>query len=270
MSNTQPEIDGQIQLLFVVGDPIAHARSPRLLNELLARKNIHAILLPLRVSPKNVELAIRSLRIMDNVKGAIVTMPHKSTVLDYLDEISNESKVIGACNVVRRSVDGSLHGSNVDGDGFVLGLANHGYNVAGKHVFLAGAGGAAAAIAYALGKHGAASLTLHNRTQRKAHELVHRVRNAWRALKVSVGTDTPAPTTDLVVNGTSLGMRDGDEFPINIDGLNPRMTAAEVIMVPERTPFLRAAAEHGCPVHGGEPMLLAQLELMIDFLRLQP
>jgi shikimate dehydrogenase len=145
--------------------------------------------------------------------------------------------------------------------------ARAGHEVAGRRVFLAGAGGAASAIAFAMGKFGAATLTIHNRTADKAEALAARLRGAWPWLAVAVvGRD--ASGHDLVVNGTSLGMRDGDALPLEARTLDRGAVAAEIVIADEPTPFLAAARERGCAVHFGKPMLKAQIDLMLEFMTL--
>jgi shikimate dehydrogenase len=153
----------------------------------------------------------------------------------------------------------------LDGEGFVAGLRAAGHEVRGRRVFLAGAGGAAAGIAFALGKHGAAALTIHNRTSARADDLVARVQAAWPRLAVARGGPSPAGH-DLVVNATSLGMRPDDDLPLDPGGLAPGMLAAEAVISSAPTPFLAAAAGHGARVHPGLRMLEAQIELLIDFM----
>jgi shikimate dehydrogenase len=131
---------------------------------------------------------------------------------------------------------------------------------------MAGAGGAAAGMAFAISKYGATALTIHNRTPARAEALAARVRAAWPALAVVAGG--PDPTGhDVVVNATSVGMQPGDGTPLDVAGLRAGMLAAEVVISPETTPFLAAAASRGCAVHYGRPMLEAQIDLMVDFMR---
>jgi shikimate dehydrogenase len=132
-------------------------------------------------------------------------------------------------------------------------------------VFLVGTGGPASAIAFAIGRHGGRTLTIHNRTAARAEALAARVRGAWPALDVRAGGADPAGH-ELIVNATSLGMRPGDPLPVDVARLDRDALAAEVVVAPETTAFLAAAAERGCPVHGGLPMLAAQIEQMIDFM----
>jgi len=92
--------------------------------------------------------------------GAFVSMPHKAAIVPLLDELTPEARLVGAVNVVRRAADGRLIGTVLDSEGFVAGLRSAGHEVAGASYLLMGAGGAAAAIAFALAAHGCASLTI--------------------------------------------------------------------------------------------------------------
>jgi len=258
-------ISGRTAVLAILGDPIAHARAPGLVNAALAERGCDAVLVPMHVASDGLAAAVRGLRMVRNLKGAVVTMPHKTAVVTLLDEVTPEGRQVGACNVVRREPDGRLVGTIYDGDGFIAGLARAGHGVRGRRVFLAGAGGAAAAIAFALGKEGAAVLTIHNRTAARAEGLAARVRAVWPRGEVRTG-GPDAREHDVVVNATSLGMKAGDAVPLDVGSLAPGTLAAEVVISDGPTPFLAAAAERGCAIHHGRPMLVEQIGLMLDFM----
>jgi shikimate dehydrogenase len=258
-------ISGRTALLGIIGDPIEQARAPGLVNPVLEARGIDAILVPMQVEAGRLGRAIDGLRAIDNFRGAIVTMPHKRAIMALLDDISPEGMQASACNVLRRDGQGRLSGTMLDGEGFAAGLLGAGHAIRGKRVFLAGAGGAASAIAFALARQGAAALTTHNRTQQKAAELVGRIRAAHPNLEVSAGGPSPAGA-DIVVNATSIGMKEGDGLPLDPSGLAPGMLAADVMSHRETTAFLAEAARRGCRTHPGLPMLERQIELMIDFM----
>ena len=257
-------ITGRTALLAIVADPVAQARAPVLVNRALAERGVDAVLVPLHVGSDGLAALLHALRGVRNFAGGLFSMPHKTALVALLDDVAPEARRVGACNVVRREPDGRLVGTMYDGEGFVAGLRGAGHDVRGRRVLLAGAGGAAAAIAFALGKHGAAALTIHNRTAATAESLAARVRGAWPALRVALGSDKRGH--DVVVNATSLGMRPGDPLPLDVAGLGPEMLAADVVISSTPTPFLAAAAARGATVHHGEPMLAAQIELILDFM----
>ena len=134
----------------------------------------------------------------------------------------------------------------------------------GKSAYLAGAGGAANAIGFALAQAGVARLTIANRTTAKAEDLKARILSLPDA-RIDIGRADPSGH-DLVVNGTSLGMRDTDPLPLDAGRLTPDQLVCEVIMQPRDTALLQAAAARGCRVHHGAPMLACQIALMAEMM----
>ena len=259
-------ITGKTRILFSLGDPVAQIIGTAIMNEYFAGLGIDAAASPLHVAPGDLPATIDCLRLLQNVAGFGLTIPHKIAVMDLLNEISPRARLIGAVNYVRRNPDGSLFGDNIDGLGFVGGLRGAGVDISGRRILQVGTGGAGRAIAFALAEAGAASITITNRTPERAAELAAAVAAAFPECDASAGTDDPAGF-DIVINTTSLGMKAGDHYPdtgntlpVDVSRLQPSSIAADVIMTPEITPFLAAAAERGCRVVPGKEMLLAQLE----------
>jgi shikimate dehydrogenase len=259
------EMTGLTKLCAIVADPIHQVRMPTTFTALMREWNQDAVLVPMHVVPENLEAALTGLRRMENLAGFAVTVPHKSAVLEYLDEVSEHARAVGAVNVVRREADGRLIGEILDGVGFVAGLRHGGIEPSGKSVFIAGAGGAANAIAFELAKSGISSLRIWNRTLSKSEDLRERLLRMYPELPVTLGTNDP-DGADLVVNATSLGLRDGDQQPLDFDKLQASQVVAEVIMKPAMTPLLLAAEERGCRISMGAPMLDCQLGLMAEFM----
>jgi shikimate dehydrogenase len=264
-------ITGRTRLLGLIADPLAQARSPVLANASLARRGRDAeyVLLPLQVAQGDLEPVVVGLRRIATFAGAIVSMPHKETIVQLLDELTAESRLVGAVNVVRRDSDSRLVGTTLDGEGFVAGLRAAGHDVAGKRFLLCGAGGAGAAIAFALVKYGCAALTIENRTRVRAEALAARLRDAFLHADVAVGHQSGA-TYDVAVNATSLGMQDGDVLPIGDALIDASRVVAECVITREITPLLEAARTRGHAIHTGLPMLAAQIELLLDFMGVGP
>ena len=258
-------ITGATAVLAILGDPIAHARTPALANAALAARGVDAVLAPLHVAATDLAAIVGALRGVRNFRGAVVTMPHKATVVPLLDVVTDEARQVGACNVIARTPDGRLVGTMLDGDGFVAGLRGAGHEPAGRRVLPAGAGGAAAGIAFALARAGVASLAIHNRTAEKARALAARVATAHPSVPVHAAGPDPSGH-DVVVNATSLGMHPDDPLPVDVARLAPGTVAADVVIRAAPTPFLAAAATRGGRPHPGEPMLRAQIPLLLDFI----
>ena len=260
-------ITGKTRILFILGAPVDHIVGSALLNQHFAARGIDAAVSPLHVEPEDLAETIACLRRLRNVAGFGVTIPHKIRVIGLLDEVGRRGRLVGAVNFVRRNSDGTLHGDNVDGLGFVGGLVRAGVEVRGARILQSGAGGAGRAIAFALAEAGAARLTIANRTQDRAEELAAAVRDAWPHCRAEAGEADPGGC-DIVVNTTSLGMKPGDAAPLDFTRIEPGCVAAEVIMTPAMTPFLEAAAGRGCRIVPGRELLLAQIQAASDLVGL--
>lgn len=258
------EIDGKTKLYAIVADPIEQVKTPQTLNALMRERQFNGVLVPMQVAPEHLSGWFESLRHIKNFGGLIVTVPHKQAIAKLCDEVSDAARLIGAVNVVRREVDGRMIGDILDGKGFVAGLRGNGIEPAAKRVFLAGAGGAANAIAFALAEAGVAELGIYNRTPEKVHDLIDRLHQVHAGLNVQA-VDASASGYDIVVNATSLGMKEGDPFSLDVDGLSRDQVVAEIIMKPETTALLAAAQARGCKIHYGLPMLRSQADLMAAF-----
>jgi len=267
-TETTPLISGHTRLCAIIADPIHHVRTPQGINPILTERGIDAVLVPIHVDARGLAAAVAGFRVMRNLAGFIVTVPHKTAMLGLCDTLSDDAGRIGAVNVVRREADGRLSGHMLDGEGFIGGLRGADIAPEGCRCLLAGAGGAASAIAFALARAGVARLDIHNRSRERAEALVARVAEAHPACQVTVAGPRPGAEHDLIINATSLGLRPDDPLPIDPAGLRPSHTVCDIIMDPARTALLRAAEACGCRTHPGQPMLDHQLRLMVEALGL--
>lgn len=263
-------IGGSTTVVGIVADPVAHVRTPALFNALMAAHGRDAVMVPLHVAAPALATFLSGARAARNLAGLVVTIPHKEAVLAHCTTRTASAQRVLAANVLRfdRARD-EVVGTNTDGEGFLAGLRGQGIAVAGKAVYIAGAGGAAKAIADALAGAGVRALRIHNRTAGRAAELVERLRGDYRAVDVELAG--PAPDAcDLAVNATSLGLKAGDPLPFRLDGLPRSAVIAEVVMQPEVTPLLAAAQQRGHPIHPGRHMLDGQVDSIARFLGVLP
>lgn len=260
-------ISGRTRLLALIADPVRQARSPGMANALLEERGRHDafVLVPLQVPAGALEAVVGGLRQIGNFAGALVSMPHKAAIVPLVDELTPEAALVGAVNVVRRAPDGRLHGTIMDGEGFVAGLRAAKHEVRATACLLVGAGGAASAVAFALARHGCASLAIVNRTASRAADLASRVGAAFPAMAVRLG-DAPDARYDIAINATSLGMHIRDELPMSRDVVERAALVAECVVAPEMTALLALAASSGRAIHTGVPMLEAQMSLMLEFM----
>lgn len=259
------EITGKTKLYCIVADPILQIKTPQNINKMLAERAIDGVMVPVHIPSAGLAAFMTAMRGVLNLGGIVVTVPHKTNIVALCDAVTPAAATVGAVNVIRREADGRLVGDILDGKGFVAGLQSTGISLRGLSVYLAGAGGAANAIAFALAEAGVSRLTIYNRTPAKAQDMIDRIAKVYGNLQMNVGTYNPQGH-DLVVNATSLGMVPTDALPLDVTQLTPDQIVAEIIMKPELTPLLEAAQKKGCRIQYGLPMLQCQIGLMADFM----
>jgi len=260
------QVDGRLTILGILGDPVSQVKAPLMMNAELRRLQIaDTLMLPFHVSSEGLEQLVTGLKSLQNFRGAIVTMPHKKAILPLIDRLSDQAKAIGACNVIRREADGSLSGTMLDGEGFVSSLISNGYPVLNKNIYLAGAGGAACAIAHALAEHGASSLTIYNRSRDKAEALRQALQSQYGSITVNTGSNEPAHH-DIAINATSVGMGSDESMPFSVEKLQSSAVVCDIIIFPQRTQLLMNAERKGHLIHYGRAMLQHQISLMREYI----
>lgn len=260
-------ITGHTALLPIVADPVTHVRTPAIFNAYLADAGIDAVVVPVHVRAEALRRVVDGMRATQNQRAIIVTVPHKIAIVELCDELHDSARLAGAVNLVRREPDGRLVGANFDGTGFVAALEAELGSVAGKDVYLAGAGGVARAIAFALARAGVARLAIANRSAAKADALCAAVKAAYPAVATTRGQARPA-LHDIAINGTSVGLKPDDPLPFAVDDLPAHAAVAEVVMNPPVTPLLARAQARGLAIVLGDAMLRFQLAAWVDFLGL--
>ena len=261
------KITGATRVWLHLSHPSAKTVSTALLNKTFRERELDVVAVAVDVAPNDLHALVRGFKGWRNLVGMGVTMPHKEQIALVCDEVVGLAKQMKAVNVIRREADGRLVGGNTDGSGFVAGLRRAGYEPAGKRVLLVGAGGAGAAMAFALAEAGVVALVVANRTVAKAEQIAARVRQAFPGISTVAGAADPTGF-DLVVNTTPLGMREGDALPLDVSLLTAEMVVADIIVKPARTPLLEAAERRGCRTQPGLPMLTCQIDEVLGFLRL--
>jgi len=257
-------ISGLTRTVFVVADPVFQLRTPQALNAIWARRGLDLVTIPAHITVAGLGAFVDGMRAAENAAGAVMTVPHKQSAGAYCDELGPNAKLTGSINAIRRE-NGRLIGETFDGAGFVAGLRARDFDLAGAHVQLLGAGGAASSIAVALVRAGIRSLDIENRTPARAEALARRVADGLGFSDVRVGRER-ARQVQLVVNATSNGMTPGAVSDFGLDPFPAGALAADVIVSDEPTPFLAAARVQGLQLHEGRHMLHGQMEAIADFL----
>ena len=257
-------ISGKSTLIAHIGFPTESFKASYIYNPWFERAGVDAAVIPMGVKADDFPGVFESIFKFTNIRGALVTMPHKVTTAGLVDECTTTVKIAGSCNAVLKRPDGSLLGDMFDGVGFTRGLRRKGFVFEGAKCLVVGTGGVGSAIAASLAADGVASLSLFDADATAASELGGRLRKHYPDLAVNVGSRDPAGC-DLVVNGTPLGMNASDPLPIDVTRLSSRTFVGEVVMKQEITPLLAAARELGCRYQVGTDMLFEMIPAYLEF-----
>ncbi|MES2712624.1 MAG: shikimate dehydrogenase [Pseudomonadota bacterium] len=246
-------LTGAARLAGVLGNPVAHSRSPRLHGFWLQRHGIDGAYVPLPVLPENFARAVRGLADC-GFRGANVTIPHKLAAFEVCDSVDATARRAGAVNTLVFD-QGRILGSNTDGFGFLESIREQapGWAATDGPAVLLGAGGAARAVAAALLDAGCPRLTLVNRTVARAEALARDLGGP-----VEVATTAPLDGAALLVNTTSLGMAGHGALDIDLAALPGHAVVADIVYVPLETPLLAQARARGLRGVDGLGMLLHQ------------
>jgi shikimate dehydrogenase len=257
-------ISGKTTLVAHIGFPTESFKSPMIYNPWFEQKGIDAVVVPMGVKAEDYEQSFKSIFRFTNLRGALITMPHKVTTVGLVDEVTPAVRIAGACNAVLKRPDGTLLGDQFDGAGFVRGVQRKGRELKGARVLVLGSGGVGSAIAASLAGAGVGEMALFDMATPSVEALADRLREHYPKLRVTTGSNDPAGF-DLIVNATPLGMKDGDPIPFDVDRIAPSTFVGEVVMKAEYTPLLRAAKDKGCAVQVGTDMLYEMIPAYLEF-----
>ena len=261
----ESRISGHTGLLALIGSPVGHSGSPAMYNYSFERLGLDYAYVAFDIKAEEVADAIAAMKTF-KMRGCNVTMPCKTEVVKYMDELSPAARIIGAVNTIVND-DGKLTGYITDGEGFVNNLKDHGIDVMGKKVVIAGGGGAATAIQVQCALDGVREITIFNRTVSKACEAAEKIRREVPDCTVNVFdiADVAAMTREIrtceiFINATSVGMTPMDEESVvkDVSAFYPGLVVADAVYNPEETKLLREAKEAGCICVSGRGMLLWQ------------
>ena len=257
-------INGNTEIIAHIGFPTHSFKAPMIYNPWFESMGINAIVVPMGCRSEDYPAFLRSVFKLSNIRGALITMPHKVTTVGLLDDIAPTAAIAGACNAVRLGPDGRLQGDMFDGEGFVRGVLRKGFKLKGARALVVGSGGVGSAIAASLAAAGVAGLGLFDVNDASAEALGQRLNQHYSALDVQTGSNDPVGF-DLVVNATPLGMNLADPMPMDVCHLSPSTFVGEVVMKTQTTAFLAAAQARGCATQVGTDMLFEQIPAYLEY-----
>ncbi|MEE1077588.1 MAG: shikimate dehydrogenase [Agathobacter sp.] len=264
----EKRITGHTKLLALIGSPVGHSGSPAMYNYSFEKLGLDMAYVALDIKENEVKQAIDAMRLFQ-MPGGNVTMPDKVEAAKYMDELSEAAKIIGAINTIVNK-DGKLVGHITDGQGFVDNLRDHGVEVKGKKIAVAGGGGAATAIQVQCALDGAREITIFNKKDaffERTLATAEKIKAAVPGIVVNVyDIDDVAKMTeeilssDIFANATIVGMKPMDDLSVvkDLSAFHKDLVVCDAVYNPEETKLLKEAKEAGCKCVGGKGMLLWQ------------
>lgn len=261
-------ITGHTGLMALIGSPVAHSLSPAMYNYSFERLGLDYVYVCLDVGKDDTLKAIDAMKLF-NMRGGNVTMPDKIEAAKCMDELSPAARIIGAVNTIVND-NGKMKGYMTDGEGFTNNLRDHGIDVKGKKITVAGGGGAATAIQVQCALDGAREITILNKNDRffaKTLDTAEKIKKEVPGIIVNVydidDEDRKASevkSSDIFTNATIVGMKPLDNESVIKDTslLRPDLIVCDTVYNPVETKLLREAKENGCITVGGKGMLLWQ------------
>ncbi len=258
-------ISGKTKIFFMLADPIGHVRTPEVINPMFDARAIDAVMVPVHFTPSDFATGWVAMKKTRNLGGIVVSVPHKEQAFELSDEADEAARELRAANVIRRTDDGRMIATNLDGRGFIDGMLNGGIDAKGRRALVVGCGGAGKAIAYSLAKSGCVSLRVSDMDAERARKLAEDISRLYPALEVNA-SDNSLADIDLLVNATPCGLYpEKDPLPVDIAQLHRGILVADIIMKPRETPLLSAAIAAGCDVRYGAGMLDSQMAHILTY-----
>ncbi|MFN3567396.1 MAG: shikimate dehydrogenase [Caldimicrobium sp.] len=240
----------------IIGDPVSHSLSPLMHNIAFRELNIKGVYGAFLVKKENLAQAIDGIKALD-IQGISVTIPHKESIIPFLDEVDKVALEIGAVNTVINE-GGKLKGYNTDWIGVLKAFEERNINLKDKKIVLIGAGGASRAIIYALLKAHAKEIFVYNRTYEKALDLAN-----YFGVKAKPWDEIYEASGDIIIQATSVGLKSWDS-PISEDVLKRFSVAMDIVYLPLKTKFLKLAEKYAITIDGLRMLLhqgVAQFKL---------
>lgn len=252
------------KVFAVIGDPIAHSKSPLIHNAAFEQEKLNNVYVPFRIPPDDLLDTLRTFEWLQ-IQGYSITIPHKEACVEYCDFPDETCKTVGAANTWYRDASHRWRASNTDYDAALAtirqGLAEGkgDTNLQGKAALVLGAGGVSRAITHGLIKAGCA-VSITNRTNKRGEKLAQEL-----GCRHVTWENRGAQTADILVNCTPIGMFPHmDETPFDPHWLRDGMLVFDTIYNPENTLLLKDARNHNCHVASGLEMFVRQAALQYE------
>lgn len=260
-------ITGATKLIGLLGTPISHSLSPKMHNEAFAKLGLDYVYLAFDVGNQQLPEVVEGFRQL-NIRGFNVTMPNKTLVCKYLDQLSPAAELAGSVNTVVND-NGMLTGHITDGTGYMRALKEAEINIIGNKMTIAGAGGAGTAICIQAALDGVKEISIFNQKDEyfsRAEETVKKIREKTDCnvqlfdINDTLRLREEIAGSAIFTNSTSIGMKpyEGKSIIPDISMLHADLVVSDVVYIPKKSRLLEMAEEKGCQTINGLGMMLWQ------------
>ncbi|WP_326906818.1 shikimate dehydrogenase [Sedimentibacter sp. MB31-C6] len=264
---TTKRVTGQTELIGLIANPVRHSLSPTMHNESFKRLGLDYVYVAFEVDNDTLKNAVNGLKAL-KVRGFNVSMPNKIKIIQYLDELSDASKLTGSVNTVVND-NGTLTGHITDGIGFIKALSEEGIEVKGKKITILGSGGAGTAIMVQSALEGAKELSIFNRNielKTNTKNIIKKLNNNTNCISTLYALEDKSKlreqieSSDILVNATGVGMKPQEDQSLITDSsiLRKELVVFDCIYSPRETKLLAMAKKNGCKIINGLGMVLFQ------------
>ncbi len=261
------DINAETKIYTIISNPIKQVITPTLFNYIFKEKLYNAVYIPTHIiSGKSLDSFFRFLRYTQNFIGVNVSIPYKTSVIKYLDELDDYAYNTGAVNTIFNN-NGILKGYNTDGIGYVKSLKNEiNFSIKNKTILILGAGGASRAIIFSLIKENPKKIYIANRSLNNSISIkkhFNKIFHDIHTIKYDEILKINTKNIDLIVNTTSLGLNKNDPIIIDIDLFPDDVIISDIIMNPVETKLIKHAKNNSLRILTGDNMLIYQINEML-------
>lgn len=249
----------------MIGDPVSHVRTPKILNALFREQGVKARISTRRVPDTEVDAAVDEMKADPKFEGLLVTMPHKREIVRFLDRQTEKSRRVGSVNCVKRVPGIGWVGAQFDGVGLARALLKKAIDIKRADILLVGAGGAGAAIGFELVERGCRRLDIHDIDRAASRTLAQRLNSAQMTTVVQ-HRDGIGGGYSVYINASPKGMEENDGSPIPLEFITPPVAVADITADPADTRLARGSRGCGATVLTGRDMVCGQAQPILEFL----
>jgi shikimate dehydrogenase len=257
------DLSGKTKLVPVLAFPVDHVIAPSAYNPAFAERGLNWFMVPMGVDPKDLVATLGQLARITNLQGVNLTIPHKAQAFTLCRWVTEEARVTRMVNTLRLEEGGIWSGTNTDGIGFTNALRAHDMLDVTRSVFIAGAGGAGTAIAFALAKAGVTTIDIVDTDNQRSIALLNSLQSNFPHITLGNRLEALA-RAGLAVNATPMGLHKGDRPPFDASILQDDAVFFDIIAARD-TELMSAAKARNLRVLGGRAMMDHQLAHQIEF-----